>query len=123
MGIRSITITSITSEIPDEPTCLERLHIFRGNLILDEEKQRLSFSLGWTTVSLEQPMANTIFDLESTLTFGKYRGRILEEVIEEDPRYVRWMLSDDGPDWLDLTPAAEEHLEAIEEDMGIEYDD
>jgi hypothetical protein len=33
------------------------------------------------------------------ITFGKYKGRLLEEIILVDPRYIGWMLDVEKPDW------------------------
>lgn len=50
--------------------------------------------------------------LQDRLDFGKHRGKTLEEVIEEDPRYIRWALRE--IDRFDITEAAEAYLEQVE---------
>lgn len=45
--------------------------------------------------------------LSKVLTFGKYDGEYLEEVAEEDPRYLAWILREYNLD--------EEDRKAIEE--------
>ncbi len=32
------------------------------------------------------------YDLDSKLPFKKYPGRTVEEILEEDPRYLLWLL-------------------------------
>jgi len=32
------------------------------------------------------------YDLDSILDFGKYKGRTVEDVLDEDPRYLLWAL-------------------------------
>lgn len=34
--------------------------------------------------------------LSSVMTFGKYRGLTVEEVIEEDPDYIEWAMDEAG---------------------------
>jgi len=35
-----------------------------------------------------------IFTLTKPLTFGKYKGRSLEDLMGEDPSYVQWLLEE-----------------------------
>jgi hypothetical protein len=53
------------------------------------------------------------FGLRSELTFGKYIGKKLEEVIDEDYKYVRWCL--ENIEWFDMSEEAEEYLEDMED--------
>lgn len=32
------------------------------------------------------------YDLDSALDFGKYKGRTVEDVLDEDPAYLLWAL-------------------------------
>ncbi len=52
--------------------------------------QRIMQETGWSTEEMvaitEQPV------LLRTMKFGKYRGRPIETVAQEDPAYLRWML-------------------------------
>ena len=32
----------------------------------------------------------TTYDLDTPLAFGKYKGRTVEDVLEEDPAYLLW---------------------------------
>ena len=32
------------------------------------------------------------YDLDDELSFGKYKGKTVEEVLEDDPTYLRWCL-------------------------------
>jgi hypothetical protein len=45
--------------------------------------------------------------LESLFTFGKYRGKQLEDVIHDDPSYIEWMVMEN------VTVFDEETLELI----------
>jgi hypothetical protein len=31
-------------------------------------------------------------NLEGTLKFGKYKGQQVEDVVEDDPGYIRWLV-------------------------------
>jgi hypothetical protein len=33
--------------------------------------------------------------LESTFTFGKHKGEQLEDVIEDDPSYIEWLVKEE----------------------------
>ena len=35
-------------------------------------------------------------NLESEFTFGKYKGSQVEDVIEDDPEYIRWLCENTG---------------------------
>jgi uncharacterized protein (DUF3820 family) len=32
------------------------------------------------------------YDLDDTIPFGKYSGRLVEDVLTEDPQYLLWLL-------------------------------
>ncbi len=34
-----------------------------------------------------------IIDLDKELSFGKYFGRKVKDIIKEDPEYIKWMIS------------------------------
>lgn len=34
-------------------------------------------------------------ELEDIFTFGKHKGCELEDVIEDDPKYIEWLVSND----------------------------
>lgn len=34
-------------------------------------------------------------NLESIFTFGKHKGEQVEDVIEDDPYYIRWLVEND----------------------------
>ena len=44
---------------------------------------------------------------------GKYKGRRVAEILEEDPGYIRWMVEN-----AELTRDQELELESLLEDMG-----
>lgn len=52
-------------------------------------------------------MLNSTMGLESLFTFGKYRGKQLEDVIHDDPSYIEWMVMEN------VTVFDEETLELI----------
>lgn len=33
-----------------------------------------------------------MYDLDDELSFGKYKGKTVEEVLEEDPHYLKWAM-------------------------------
>jgi uncharacterized protein (DUF3820 family) len=33
-------------------------------------------------------------DEDKCFAFGKYRGRLLSEILQEDPAYLRWMMEE-----------------------------
>lgn len=37
-----------------------------------------------------------MFKLDSTLSFGKYKGKKIKDVINEDKKYINWLISDTG---------------------------
>lgn len=41
--------------------------------------------------------------LEDILTFGKHKGQQLEDVIEDDPRYVEWLATETDIDFDEET--------------------
>ncbi len=51
--------------------------------------------------------------LESDMPFGKYKGRQVEDVIEDDPSYVRWMA--ENSDNIEFDNEALEALEKREQ--------
>ena len=46
-------------------------------------------------------------DLDHKLTFGKHKGKTIEDVLEDDPRYLRWCMENIDDFELDR---AVEHL-------------
>jgi len=42
---------------------------------------------------LPKAAASRVYDLDSNLDFGKYRGRSLEDILDEDPAYLLWALA------------------------------
>lgn len=69
---------------------------------------------------------NGRYQLTSVLNFGKYKGHVLSEVVDNDPLYVKWCM--DEIDWFNLDYEARAYLnEALSEYStfgdGIEEDD
>ena len=50
----------------------------------------------------------TIFELHDTITFGKYKGREVIDVIDEDAQYIDWAFS--NIEWFDLDSEAMDYL-------------
>jgi hypothetical protein len=44
------------------------------------------------------------FSLNDKLTFGKYKGYTIEEVLESDPNYIEWAI--DEIEWFELDEMA-----------------
>ena len=63
----------------------------------------------------------TIFDLTHQLTFGKYKGKTVQEVIDQNPRYLDWALG--TIEWFGLSAGAHEALEDSLLDAWSEPDD
>lgn len=40
--------------------------------------------------------ATYLMSLNSKFTFGKYKGFTLEDILNTDPKYVRWCIGDAG---------------------------
>lgn len=38
---------------------------------------------------------NHEYGLDDVFTFGKYRGNQVEDVVEDDPNYIEWLVSND----------------------------
>ncbi len=60
----------------------------------------------------------TIFKLDSNLTFGKYKGKTIQDVINDDPDYIAWAA--DTIEWFDLD---EEAIEAVDIALFSQEDD
>lgn len=61
------------------------------------------------------------FDVKDVITFGKYEGEVLEDVIKVNPGYVKWMIRNTTN--FKVTMAAAQFLNQIlneddEEDVG-----
>lgn len=54
----------------------------------------------------------TIFDLKNKITFGKYKGQTLNQVINHDPQYVRWAIH--TVPWFGISDKAYEKLADVE---------
>lgn len=51
----------------------------------------------------------TTFKLKDKLTFGKYKGQSVDEVIDNDPDYLVWAVEE--IDWFELDEETEKELE------------
>ena len=61
----------------------------------------------------------TTFKLKDKLTFGKYKGQSVDEVIDNDPDYLAWAVEE--IDWFKLDEEADKKLVA-EIDISIADD-
>lgn len=48
------------------------------------------------------------FSLEDKLAFGKYKGYLIEEIIDDDPNYIEWAI--DEIEWFKLDQNATKKL-------------
>lgn len=58
-----------------------------------------------------------IYDLDSTLSFGKYHSMPLRFVLASDPEYIMWCL--DTLDWFSLSPVAMDYFCHFHRAKGI----
>ncbi len=57
-------------------------------------------------------MSKTIFKLDTRLSFGKYRGCTVQEIInDKDPNYLYWCMN--NIEWFELDDEAYEMLDKI----------
>jgi hypothetical protein len=49
------------------------------------------------------------YDLDTPLGFGKYKGRTVEDVLEEDPHYLLWAL--ENVEQFDADKAVQDAIE------------
>ena len=71
--------------------------------------------------SSDRPKA--LIGLNYAFHFGKYKGEILKDVLEEDPNYIIWC--SDSIDWFDLDTDVYDmasEKDANKEDAGYYYD-
>jgi hypothetical protein len=50
----------------------------------------------------------TIFGLDDVLTFGKYKGCVVKNVIAKNPSYISW--ANQNIEWFELSPEASNQL-------------
>lgn len=65
-----------------------------------------------------------VYGLLDDMPFGKYKGTELRQVIEDDPDYISWALS--NVEWFALSTTAEEYFSNYlldKEDADIFYRD
>lgn len=53
--------------------------------------------------------------LDDELTFGKYKGRTMREVIDEDRGWVVWMLENARDNFFSLAPDAQAEFDASDD--------
>jgi hypothetical protein len=57
---------------------------------------------------MENTMKIKEFSLSDKLTFGKYKGYTIEEILEDDPSYLEWAI--DEIEWFELDYIAAQKL-------------
>lgn len=67
---------------------------------------------------MRQPKTYT---LEDELSFGKYQGKALKEVIDTNAGYVVWMI--DEIEWFSVDDEADDYLEGIIGQDNYSHDD
>lgn len=66
-----------------------------------------------------------IYKLTDTMTFGKHKGKRIEQILEDDPTYIRWALNS-IPNFEMLKEVRKAALQAsysYEQDLHREMDD
>jgi hypothetical protein len=59
------------------------------------------------------PKERVIYDVDTELDFGKYKGQKLSDVIEKDLHWVKWAI--ESIQWFDVTPAADRLIAACKQ--------
>ena len=63
---------------------------------------------------------DSLYGFNDELRFGKYKGKLVSEVLKEDPSYIRWAL-DNIPSFA-VTLAVETHLDQLDLNTENEND-
>ncbi len=66
-------------------------------------------------------MKNQTLNLKSKLNFGKHKGKTIDEVLEEDPTYIRWCL--ENIDWFKLSEEDEKEVSEWTDSWDREMED
>jgi len=86
--------------IPPKPLDPKTAQLRAARLARDEQYKKKNV---WRTADQK------IYNLEDTITFGKYRGRTIEDIIDEDCEYIVWCL--ENIKWFVLSTKAESYLQ------------
>ena len=53
-----------------------------------------------------------VLKLDDEMTFGKHKGKQVEDLVEDDPSYIRWLVENAGTEFDNETLEALEKREA-----------
>ena len=59
-----------------------------------------------------------IFTLASNVTFGKYKNRPVQDVMDTDPNYFEWCI--DNIEWFNLDQEAERYMKARVDEVEMD---
>ena len=74
--------------------------------------------MNWESLVKNQ---NVILTLENKLNFGKHKGKTIDEILHEDPTYIRWCL--ENIDWFKLSKKDEKTVYILSEYCDREMED
>ena len=63
---------------------------------------------------------NTTINLKGQLNFGMHKGKTINQILEEDPTYIRWCI--ENISWFKLSKKDEEMVYVLAEEAD-KYDD
>ena len=66
-------------------------------------------------------MKNPTLNLKGKLNFGKHKGKTIDEILHEDPTYIRWCL--ENIDWFKLSEEDEKTVQILSEYRDREMED
>ena len=64
--------------------------------------------------------SRTVFSLDSTFTFGKYKDYEVKEVCECDPDYIKWV--HENVSWMEFADEVLEYAQQLEGDDESAYE-
>ena len=73
--------------------------------------------MNWKSLMKNQ---NKTINLKDKLNFGKHEGRFIEEILEEEPTYIRWCI--ENIYWFKLSETDEQKVYELAE-QADKYDD
>lgn len=82
------------------------------SLIQNRKKYKNSVCGGWVLLEIKgEPTADDVklLGVDDQITFGKYKGKTIREVIDEDWQYIRWAVIDSQRLLADVDKIVEYH--------------
>lgn len=52
-------------------------------------------TLGWVSLDLS-PVKDDFYHLHTVVRWGKHNGKKMEDIIDDDPSYVTWLMNEQG---------------------------